>query len=104
MVHCIQKEQERDEMELAKVTSSGQITIPPQIRRKLNIKDGDKVVFLEEGSNVMLVNSSLLAIEKLQRAMEGEAEKAGISCEEDVVELCGEVRKELYRERYAHND
>jgi hypothetical protein len=48
--------------------------------------------------------TSLLAIEKLQREMKGEAKKAGITCEADVVELCKEVRRELYLERYACND
>ncbi|MBR5508946.1 MAG: AbrB/MazE/SpoVT family DNA-binding domain-containing protein, partial [Lachnospiraceae bacterium] len=36
-------------MELAKVTSKGQITIPIEIRRKLGLKEGDKVLFIEEG-------------------------------------------------------
>ena len=90
-------------MELAKVTSSGQITIPVQIRRKLGIKEGDKVMFLEDGNRVMLLNSSQIALEKLQSAMEGEAERAGIGNEEDVVELCKNVRRELYNERYARN-
>ena len=35
-------------MELAKVTSKGQITIPIEIRRKLGIKEGDKVLLIEE--------------------------------------------------------
>ena len=35
-------------MELAKVTSRGQITLPLAIRRKLDVKEGDKVVFYEE--------------------------------------------------------
>ena len=35
-------------MELAKLTTKGQITIPVEIRRKLHVDAGDKVVFLEE--------------------------------------------------------
>ena len=35
-------------MELAKVTSRGQITLPLAIRRKLDVKEGDKVVFYED--------------------------------------------------------
>ena len=85
-------------MELAKVTTSGQITIPAPIRRKLGIKVGDKVMFLEEGNRVILLNSSQMALEKLQSAMEGEAAKARIIDEEDVVELCKSVRRELYGE------
>ena len=33
-------------MELAKLTTKGQITIPSEIRKKLNVGAGDKVVFL----------------------------------------------------------
>jgi AbrB family looped-hinge helix DNA binding protein len=90
-------------MELAKVTTSGQVTIPVQIRRKLGIKEGDKVMFLEEGNRVILLNSSQIALDKLQSAMEGEAAKAGINDDEDVIELCKNVRKELYNARYACN-
>ena len=35
-------------MKLAKVTSKGQITIPIEIRKKLGIKNGDKILFVEE--------------------------------------------------------
>jgi AbrB family looped-hinge helix DNA binding protein len=90
-------------MELAKVTTNGQITIPVQIRRRLGIKEGDNIMFVEDGNRVMLLNSSQGALEKLQAAMEGEAEKAGIKNEDDVVKLCKNVRKELYEERYARN-
>ena len=34
-------------MELAKVTSKGQVTIPIEIRKKLGIKNGDKVLFMK---------------------------------------------------------
>jgi len=39
-------------MELAKLTSKGQITIPKQIRAKLRLKEGDKVFFLEEKGKI----------------------------------------------------
>lgn len=35
-------------MELAKITSKGQITLPISIRRALHLKDGDKVAFIEK--------------------------------------------------------
>jgi hypothetical protein len=40
----------------------------------------------------------------MEGEMEGEAEKAGISDEGEVAELCKDVRKELYAKRYARND
>lgn len=81
-------------MELAKITSKGQITIPIEIRKKLGLKDGDKVLFLEEGNKVIMVNSTLLALKEAQKAFEGEAEKAGIKDEQDIVDLIKQIRKE----------
>ena len=40
-------------MELARITSKGQITIPVRIRKKLNLKEGDKVIFIEEGDKII---------------------------------------------------
>ncbi len=90
-------------MELAKVTTSGQVTIPVQIRKKLGIKEGDKVLFVEDDNRIVLLNASQIALENLQKSLEGEAGKVGVKSEEDVVTLCREVREELYQKRYAGN-
>ena len=45
-------------MEMAKVTSKGQITIPISIRRRLDIHEGDKLLFLERPNGFMMVNPS----------------------------------------------
>ncbi len=89
-------------MEVARVTSSGQITIPVDIRRRLNIKEGDKVMFMESGEGVLMLNSSITAFKQFQREMEGEAEKAGLFTEGDVISLCREARKELSGKRNAN--
>lgn len=81
-------------MELAKVTSKGQITIPVEIRNKLGIKEGDKVLFVEEGSRIFMVNSTLMAIKEAQDAFQGEAERAGLKDEQDVVDLIRQIRKD----------
>ena len=91
-------------MEIARLTENWQVTIPEQIRKKLNLKKGDKIVFVESNNSIIIVNSSIAAIEKLQAVMEGEADKAGITNEDDVLSLCSDVRKELYENQYADND
>lgn len=54
-------------MNLAKVSSNGQITVPVEIRRKLNIKEGDKIIFLEKpNGEIVLQNSSAIAIQQAQ--------------------------------------
>ena len=56
-------------MNLARVSSNGQITVPVEIRRKLAIKEGDKVMFFERNGEILLKNSSLLAIREAQMAL-----------------------------------
>jgi AbrB family looped-hinge helix DNA binding protein len=50
-------------MEMAKVTSKGQITIPISIRRKLSINEGDKLLFIERPDGFMLVNPNTFETE-----------------------------------------
>ena len=45
---------------MAKVTSKGQITIPVSIRRRLQINEGDKLLFIDRPDGVMMVNPDLL--------------------------------------------
>ena len=83
-----------DFMELAKITSKGQITLPISIRRILNLKDGDKVAFIEKDGNYIVVNPVSLAIDEIREAFDGEAERLGLKTEEDVVKMIKEFRKE----------
>ena len=45
-------------MEIAKVTSRGQITLPLAIRKKLEVQEGDKVVFYEENGRIVVENAA----------------------------------------------
>lgn len=81
-------------MELVKVTSKGQITIPVAIRKLLGIQEGDKILFVEEGEKVVMMNASTNALLKAQKAFEGTAEELGIQNEQDVVDLVKEIRAE----------
>lgn len=81
-------------MELAKVTSKGQITIPVQIRKKLKLKEGDKVFFSEEKGKVIFQNASQVALSSIQKEMAGEAKKAGFSSEDDVIKYIKKIRED----------
>ena len=91
-------------MELARITSKGQITIPKEIRDKLNLKEGDKVIFIEEGERIIFTTSSMVALREIQEGMNGEAEKQGIESEEDVNELVKGIRKEMWEKKYENNN
>lgn len=90
-------------MDVARISVKGQVTIPIEIRRKLGLKEGDKVVFLEQGDNIVLMNSNRLAFEQFQRDMAGVAEKAGLQSEEDVVDMVKQVRQKMWEERNDGN-
>ena len=81
-------------MELAKVTSKGQITIPVAIRRALGIKDGDKVMFIQQEGKVVMMNASLDALLEAQQAFSGVAEETGLKDDQDVVDMVKEIRAE----------
>jgi len=91
-------------MEAAKITSRGQITIPIDIRKKLGVKEGDKVIFMEDDNKIFVVNAVEAAFNKMRAAFAGEAERLGLKDERDVVALVDEVREEMWKERYADND
>ena len=91
-------------MDVERITTKGQITIPVEIRRKLNLKEGDKIIFLEQDGRIYFENAALLAFTRIQEAMAGEAEKAGFKSPEDVNDYVKEIRKEIWDKRYANND
>ena len=79
-------------MELAKITSKGQITLPITTRRALKLKDGDKVAFVEKDGQYVLANPTMLALRDAQDAFAGLADELGLTSEDDVVSLVKEIR------------
>ena len=80
-------------MNLAKVSANGQVTVPVEIRRKLNLKEGDKIIFFERNDGeVVINNASSTAIINAQKAFEGAAKDFGANSEDDVQRLVDEVR------------
>ena len=43
-------------MDVAKVTTKGQVTIPKEVRENLNLKTGSKLVFMKRGSDWVVFN------------------------------------------------
>ena len=91
-------------MDMARVSMKGQVTIPIGIRRKLKLREGDKVVFVEQDGSIVLLNSNHLAWKQLQDGFAGAAEEAGWSSEQDVIDFCREVRQEKWEAQNGHHD
>ena len=82
-------------MEVAKISSKGQITIPVSVRNKLKLKAGDKIVIFEENGRFYIENSAMMAFKRVEEAFAGEAAKAGFESEEDMQDYMREIRKEV---------
>ncbi len=78
----------------AKVMAKGQVTIPKDIREVLGVASGDRITFIVEGGSVRIVNSAVYAMQVLQREMTGEAERSGLTSDDDVISLVKELRNE----------
>ena len=79
----------------AKVMSKGQITLPIDIRKNMGLSTGDRVALIYEKDRVIMVNPAIYAMETLQREMDGEFQGAGITSEDDIMDLIREVREEV---------
>ena len=80
-------------MNLAKLSSAGQITVPIDIRRTLRLKAGDKILFMQnKNGEVVINNASFNAIQKAQKASEGVAEELGSPGEEEIQSWVDETR------------
>ncbi len=82
-------------MNLAKISTNGQITIPIEIRRKLKLESGDKILFIERNNGeIVLSNASLSALFQAQDAFQNVAEAADLKEEY-------QVQAEIDRIRYS---
>ena len=60
----------------------------------LGVGEGDRVSFVVDGNNVRLVNAAVFAMQMLQKELRGEAQKIGITSDEDADKLIKEIRDE----------
>lgn len=80
-------------MNLAKLSANGQITVPVEVRRRLHLVPGDKVLFLEKpNGEVVVAKAGLPALAEAQAAFAGAASDFGVSDESDVDALVADVR------------
>jgi AbrB family looped-hinge helix DNA binding protein len=78
---------------LAKLSANGQITVPAEVRRRLHLVPGDKVLFLERpNGEVVVAKAGLAALAQAQDAFAGAAADFGIADEDGVQSLVDDVR------------
>lgn len=55
------------EISVGSITSKGQITIPKKVRERLELKDGDKVIFVVEAKQATIRKASAEKISEILR-------------------------------------
>ncbi|GGB38170.1 AbrB/MazE/SpoVT family DNA-binding domain-containing protein [Virgibacillus dakarensis] len=85
-------------MEVSRISSKGQVTVPKTIRQKLKLDVGDRVAFIEDNGRIVITKASILALRELQKEIGQEAENQGIT-EEDLQAELEKVREDMWNER-----
>lgn len=80
------------------IQEKGQVTIPASIRRKMGLKKGDLIAFIETDEGVVITRQEVVALDLLKEI--GDSLKAkGITLEElleDGRDIRGDLLKEMY--------
>ena len=85
--------------QIVRIQEKGQVTIPLEIRRKLKLRKGDFVTFVETENGVVIKPAEVLVSETLDRIAKTLKEK-GVDLD-DLLESGREIRQEIYNEKYA---
>lgn len=85
------------EIDVVTVSSRGQVSIPADVRRELDLEEGAKLLVVSKGDNILLkkVDESFVekSLEDVLKPMWEDAEDAGID-EDDAEEIIDEHRQE----------
>jgi antitoxin PrlF len=85
------------EIDVVTVSSRGQVSIPADVRRELELEEGAKLLVLSRGDNILLkkVDESFVekSLDEILQPMWEQAEEAGLD-ESDAGDLVDEHRRE----------
>ncbi len=79
-------------IEIGKISSRGQIAIPQTIRKALNLKEGEKVIFVLEGNVLTIKKISDVNFSDITKPLKEAAKMAELK-ESDVQDIVHRARK-----------
>jgi AbrB family looped-hinge helix DNA binding protein len=85
--------------EYVRIQAKGQVTIPTKIRKKLNLRQGDLVSFVETENGVLIKPAEVVFTEALEELSEA-LQASGVSLEE-LIERGHQIREEIAKEKYG---
>ncbi len=78
-------------IEIGTISARGQVAIPSEIRDKMHLKEGEKILFFLEGDALMIKKVSQLSWEEITRPLRAAKKKIR---EEDVPALVERLRRQ----------
>ena len=80
-----------DKIEMATVSSRGQICIPNEIREEMGLKEGSKILFALTGDSLIMKKVSMETFAEITKPLREAKKKIR---EDEVVDLIHKIRKE----------
>lgn len=85
-------------LELTRLSERGQIVIPTELRKSMNLKEGERFIVIGVGDTIVLrkleLSEERLRLKKLIRESRAKARKSGFS-EGEVAKLVHDARKAI---------
>lgn len=85
-----------------RIQEKGQVTIPLQIRRKMQLKKGDLVTFVETEKGVVIKPAELIVSEALDRISKA-LKKKGLNLDE-LIDSGRKLRGKIIKDEYGVSD
>lgn len=82
-----------EKIEMATVSSRGQICIPTDIREDMGLKEGSKILFVLSGDSLIVKKVNMQSFAEITRPLREAAKKAGLK-ESDMVGIVHRMRSE----------
>ena len=79
--------------DIIKVSSKGQIVIPREVRKKLGVKSGEKLLVLTRNGDILLRKTKEASIEEIAKKIEKTTSKESIDVDTIVAEAVEWARK-----------
>lgn len=79
-------------IEMGKISSRGQVAIPSDIREKMGLEEGTKVLFFLENDTLLIKRITQMSFAQITKPLREAAKKAGMK-EEDAVGIVDRFRK-----------
>jgi bifunctional DNA-binding transcriptional regulator/antitoxin component of YhaV-PrlF toxin-antitoxin module len=87
-------------MTTVQIRSKGTITFPAKLRNKYKLQEGEVFTIIDLGHGSFLLKPRIYEVDKISAKAEKTLKEDGVSLEE-ILETLGEVRKELFAQRYG---